>query len=65
MFLNGVNKLKSRDDIGDVLWGKESYEKYSDWAIDQIMSKIRKKLGLLGTKTRIVTVRGRGYKLVT
>ena len=58
-------KLRSRDEIGEALWGGESYEKYSDWAIDQVMSKIRKKLKSLGTRTQLVTIRGRGYKLAS
>jgi DNA-binding winged helix-turn-helix (wHTH) protein len=64
-FLKNDNKLFSRDEIGEVLWGKESYEKYSDWAIDQLMSKLRKKLKKFDSKSRLTTVRGRGYKLVT
>ena len=61
--LTDQNRLRSREDIGKVMWGEESYEKYSDWAIDQVMSKIRKKLKTLGTSTKLVTIRGRGYKL--
>jgi hypothetical protein len=64
VLLQNPNKLYSRDDIGNILWGKDSYEKYSDWAIDQVMSKVRRKLAGLETKTRMVTIRGRGYKLV-
>lgn len=64
MFLQNANKLRSRDDIGDALWGKESYEKYSDWAIDQLISKLRKKLKCLGTKDELVTIRGKGYKYI-
>ncbi|HUW22356.1 MAG TPA: winged helix-turn-helix domain-containing protein [Candidatus Bathyarchaeia archaeon] len=57
------NKLCSRDEISKVLWGKDSYEKYSDWAIDQLMSKLRKKIAALRVKNgRLITVRGRGYK---
>lgn len=63
MFLKN-DKLYSRDDIGAVLWGKDSYERYSDWAIDQLISKLRKKLLSLGTKDKVVTVRGKGYKLL-
>lgn len=62
-FLEQPGKLISRDEISQVLWGKESYDKYSDWAIDQLMSKLRKKFVELGTRTRLVTLRGRGYKL--
>jgi DNA-binding response OmpR family regulator len=63
--LRNMNKLKTRDEISNVLWGEESYDKYSDWAIDQLMSKLRKKLKKLGiNKNTLVTIRGRGYKLL-
>lgn len=63
--LTEPNKLRSRDEIGEILWGEDSYEKYSDWAIDQLVSKLRKKLGQLDVgKNVVVTVRGRGYKFV-
>lgn len=61
--LSDSTKLRSRDEIGEAMWGKQSYEKYSDWAIDQVMSKIRKKLKTLGAEKALSTVRGRGYKL--
>lgn len=61
--LNDPEKLRSRDEIGEAMWGKLTDEKYSDWAIDQAMSKIRKKLKNLGADNYLVTVRGRGYKL--
>ena len=64
-FMKNEDKLFSREEIGGVLWGKASYEKYSDWAIDQLMSKLRKKLEKVGTSSRVVTVRGKGYKLAT
>lgn len=64
LFLKNPDKLLSRDDIGAVLWGESSYEKYSDWAIDQLMSKLRKKLKQIGSNIDIVTLRGRGYKFV-
>ena len=65
MLLQKKSKLCTRDDIGDILWGNDSYEKYSDWAIDQLMSKLRKKLTDLGVKEKLVTVRGKGYKLLS
>jgi len=64
MFLEDTGKLKSRDDIGDILWGKESYEKYSDWAIDQLVCKLRKKLSALRVKDKLITVRRKGYKYI-
>jgi len=65
MFLQKKDKLFTRDEIGEMLWGKESYEKYSDWAIDQLMSKLRRKLKKIGIKSSLITIRGRGYKLVS
>ncbi len=63
-FLQEPDKIHSRDVLAEKLWGKESYEKYSDWAIDQLMSKLRKKLAKIGLKdSSITTIRGRGYKL--
>jgi DNA-binding response OmpR family regulator len=56
-------RLCSRDDIGEALWGEDSYEKYSNWAIDQLISKLRKKIKKLGIKNGLKTIRGRGYKL--
>lgn len=61
--LSDPEKLRSRDEIGEAMWGKLAYEKYSDWAIDQSVSKIRKKLKEIGADKYLVTVRGRGYKL--
>lgn len=63
-FIKVPNILVTRDNVGEVLWGKEMYEKYSDWALDQLISKLRKKLLALGIKDKIVTIRGRGYKFV-
>lgn len=62
-FLKNPSRLRSREEVGEAMWGKESYDKYSDWAIDKVMSKIRKKLKEAGAEELVATVRGRGYKL--
>ncbi len=64
LFLKNSGKILTRDDIGAILWGDSSYEKYSDWAIDQLMSKLRKKLKEIGVNVEISTLRGRGYKFI-
>nr|MBP9818058.1 winged helix-turn-helix transcriptional regulator [Candidatus Shapirobacteria bacterium] len=51
----------SRNEIGELLWTKDTEDKYSDWAIDQIMSKIRKKIGDVGEQRVIKTVKGQGF----
>jgi len=65
-FLKNPKKIISRDEIAEILWGKKSFEKYSDWAIDQIISQLRKKLTQIGVSTKnLQTIRGRGYRLIS
>jgi DNA-binding winged helix-turn-helix (wHTH) protein len=62
-FLENPNKILSRDDIAEVLWGKYADEKYSDWAIDQAISLLRKKMEKMGLSARLLqTIKGRGYR---
>jgi len=63
-FLNNKGIILSRDKIAEILWGKDSYEKYSDWAIDQIVHQLREKLTVLGNRHNLLTVRGKGYRFV-
>lgn len=44
LLLKAKGKIVNRDRIAKELWGKNYLEKYSDWAIDQLISKLRKKL---------------------
>jgi len=54
-------KLVKRDDIARVLWGKGWEDKYSDWAIDRIICRLRKKLsGLEIDKNLIKTAKKKG-----
>ena len=61
-FLVNIDVIVSRDDIASLLWGEENEDKYSDWAIDQLISKLRKKVSELTSRGNIITIRGRGYK---
>lgn len=51
----------TRNEVAEILWPKETEEKYSDWAIDQIMSKVRKKIGDVGEDRLIKTIKGKGF----
>jgi DNA-binding response OmpR family regulator len=51
----------SRDKIAEILWGDQQYEKYSDWAIDKLVSILRFKINGLNCKSEIQTVKGKGY----
>lgn len=55
-------ELISRDSIAKCLWPQGKPEDYSDWAIDRIVARIRKRLGTLSLPEEIlVTRRGKGY----
>lgn len=51
----------SRDEIARILWGKSWNSKYSDWAIDKTISRLRKKI--VGNEIRILTIKNFGYQL--
>lgn len=64
LLLMNEGKVVSRDQIAKMLWEKDYYDKYSDWAIDKVVSTIRKKLSQLGFSVhKLQTLKGRGFKL--
>jgi hypothetical protein len=54
-----------RSSISHAMWGPEAETKYSDWAIDQVISKLRRKLGDQGENKMIKTIKGKGLILQT
>lgn len=62
LLLEYGNHVVSRDEIAKRMWLIKTLEKYSDWAIDQLMSRIRKGLQDLLISPKIIeAVRGKGY----
>lgn len=61
-FVAKPNILFTRDEIANMIWGKKASEKYSDWAIDKAISRLRTKLK--DPKAKIITVKNAGYKLM-
>ncbi len=57
-------ELIDKEEIGDLIWGDEVGDKYSEWAIDQRISRLKRKLRDLGFNVDIKTVYGKGYSLV-
>lgn len=55
-------KIVKKDYLLNKIWGGDAYGE--DNYIEVYMSRVRKLLKKLGSKTKIVTVRGLGYKLV-
>jgi DNA-binding winged helix-turn-helix (wHTH) protein len=65
LFTAKSNQIISREEIAESIWGINWSEKYSDWAIDQIISRLRKKCTSLDLpKTFIRTVKGKGFRYV-
>jgi len=61
ILLINKEKIVSREIIADKIWGFESEAEYNN--VEVYISFLRKKLNLLKSNTKIVTVRGIGYKL--
>lgn len=62
LFLEKENKNVTRDEIAQAIWGKLANEKYSDWAIDKSISRLRS--NLISKTHQLVTIKGMGYSLI-
>ena len=61
LFDKNQGKLVTRDQLINTL--SDPTREYSDWAIDQIISRFRKKMSLSGIDpSDLTTVKGKGYK---
>ncbi|MBN2100966.1 winged helix-turn-helix domain-containing protein [Candidatus Dojkabacteria bacterium] len=56
-------KVTTRENIGRILWKEDYGAKYSDWAISQAISRIRKKLRDKPPYCHLITLKGRGFML--
>jgi len=54
----------SKEEIAKIIWGGLADEKYSEWAIEQRVSRLRKKLKQLGYKIDIETLYNKGYRII-
>lgn len=57
-------ELISKDRLAQVLWGEQWADRYSDWAIDQLLSTLREKLARLKLPGKIMTKKGEGIIFV-
>ncbi|MBU2592441.1 MAG: helix-turn-helix domain-containing protein [Patescibacteria group bacterium] len=57
------NQIVDRDAIAQAIWGNLWQEKYSDWAIDKIISQLRHKMAKKEDRRKLTTFRGRGFCL--
>jgi DNA-binding winged helix-turn-helix (wHTH) protein len=59
---NHPDVVVSRVDIAQLVWGEEEWEdKYSDWAIGQLIYRLRKKLEYSSLAGEIQTKKGQGF----
>lgn len=58
-----TQNIISRDEIAHYIWGEDYLDKYSDWAIDQLMHRLRGKLQISEAPYRIHTKKGEGFYL--
>ena len=64
-FIGNKNKLVSYDELADVLWGEESYDKFSLQSMAKLMQRVREKVEAMGVFPQIIqTVKKSGYMLV-
>ncbi len=63
-FIQKRGMIVTRDDIARQLWPSDTKAQYSDWAIDQMIARLRKKMTQLSLNPKLLkTLRGKGYML--
>lgn len=57
-------KVCFREKVAKQLWGKNYLDRYSDWNLDQVVSRARQKLSSVGIpRGKIATKKGKGWSL--
>lgn len=60
---NNIEHVVDRTEIAQALWEEDWEEKYSDWAIDQLIHRIREKLKKALAPYEIITKKNEGFYL--
>lgn len=62
IFFAHRNNTVTREDVAEALWGENSEDSYSDWNLDQVVNRLRKRLRAAGLmQDGIQTKKGIGY----
>jgi hypothetical protein len=61
MFVENMDVVLKREDVAKIFWGSRWEEYYSDWSLDQVISRLRKKLKEKNIPINIITKKGFGY----
>lgn len=62
---DNLNQICERESIISAVWPEEEALGVSDWAIDRLVARVRSKLKQQNSRHEIITVKTRGYKLIT
>lgn len=60
-----LGKICGREEIIENVWKEEEELGVSDWAVDRLVARLRSKLKQQNSKHEIVTIKTRGFKLVS
>ena len=64
-FVEKKNSLISNDELADIIWGKDSFDKYSSYAIAKHIQRIREKIESTGLSSAVLqTFKKKGYILI-
>jgi hypothetical protein len=65
LLISHRKEIVSYDDLAEVIWGEESYDKFSVYAITKLIQRLREKIELMGIFPEIIqTVKKKGYILI-
>jgi len=63
--LLNINQLLTRNKAANLLWSNNAEEKYTDWALDQAIKRLRIKLEKLGIKNNLIkTIKNQGFMII-
>ncbi len=63
LLLKHDNQVVDRESIAQSMWPMHTEKEYSDWAIDQLIARLRKRLKELSFSPKLLEViRGKGYR---
>ena len=63
--LENLGKVCEREKIIEAVWPESEELGVSDWTIDRLVARLREKLKNQKSKYQIVTVKTRGFKLIS
>ena len=60
-----LNTIINREELAEAIWGKEWEDKYSEWAIDKLVQRLRDKILQSRLPFKIMTKRKQGFMMIT